>query len=126
MFISSYVLTLFAFTGLDPAGPGWGSNSNALNRNSARYVEAIHTDGNILGLMAAIADADFYPNGGRHPQPGCSLSTCSHSRAHELFASTIRHNRFTGRQCSNLNQAQQSNCSGSTLNMGNAVINKSG
>ncbi|XP_026731913.1 uncharacterized protein LOC113496789 [Trichoplusia ni] len=116
-------------TGLDAAGPGWSSNSNALNRNAGRYVEAIHTDGNILGLMNPIADVDFYPNGGRHPQPGCPggiNSSCSHGRAFEFFASTIRHNRFTGRQCSNLSQAQNVNCSGGNLNMGNAQINKSG
>ncbi|XP_026731988.1 pancreatic triacylglycerol lipase-like [Trichoplusia ni] len=113
-------------TGLDPAGPGWGNNGNALNRNSGRYVEAIHTDGNILGLMNAIADADFYPNGGKHPQPGCALSTCSHGRANDLFASTIRHNRFTAKKCNNVWEAELSTCSGSNLNMGNAQINKSG
>ncbi|MDK0634180.1 hypothetical protein P5E82_15025, partial [Clostridium perfringens] len=31
-------------TGLDPAGPNWGGNSNALNGNDGQYVEAIHTD----------------------------------------------------------------------------------
>ncbi|CAH0592301.1 unnamed protein product [Chrysodeixis includens] len=116
-------------TGLDAANPGWANNGNALNRNAGRYVEAIHTDGGILGLMNAIADADFYPNGGRHPQPGCPggvNSSCSHGRAFEFFASSIRTNRFTGRGCGNLSQAQNVNCSGGSLNMGNGVVNKSG
>ncbi|CAB3239792.1 unnamed protein product [Arctia plantaginis] len=113
-------------TGLDPAGPGWNTNNNALNRNSGRYVEAIHTDGRKLGIMTAIANADFYPNGGRHPQPGCSSSPCSHGRAPELFASTVGYNRHVGRQCVNLAQAEISACTGASLNMGNGIVNKNG
>ncbi|CAB3240362.1 unnamed protein product [Arctia plantaginis] len=113
-------------TGLDPAGPGWNTNNNALNRNSGRYVEAIHTDGRKLGIMTAIANADFYPNGGRHPQPGCTSSPCSHGRAPELFASTVGYNRHVGRRCVNLAEAEISACAGATLNMGNAIVNKNG
>ncbi|XP_022822284.1 pancreatic triacylglycerol lipase-like [Spodoptera litura] len=113
-------------TGLDPAGPGWGGNSNALNRNAGQYVEAIHTDGGRLGIFDRIADGDFYPNGGRNPQPGCSNSDCSHGRAPDLFASSVRTNHFVGRQCSNIQQAQNNQCSGSALNMGNGVISKRG
>ncbi|KAG6447348.1 hypothetical protein O3G_MSEX004893 [Manduca sexta] len=113
-------------TGLDPAGPRWGGNNQALNRNAGRYVEAIHTDGGLLGIFDRIADADFYPNGGRNPQPGCAISTCSHSRAYELFASSVRTNHFNGRLCSNINQAQNNQCSGSQLRMGNGILNKSG
>lgn len=111
---------------MDPAGPLWGGNSNALNRNAGQYVEAIHTDGGLLGIFDPIADSDFYPNGGRNPQPGCWINTCSHSRAPELMASSIRTNHFIGRLCSNLNQAQNVQCSGSTLNMGNAIVSKRG
>uniref|UniRef100_A0A2A4JGL3 Lipase domain-containing protein n=1 Tax=Heliothis virescens TaxID=7102 RepID=A0A2A4JGL3_HELVI len=113
-------------TGLDPAGPNWGGNSNALNGNDGQYVEAIHTDGGLLGIFDRIANGDFYPNGGRNPQPGCWVSTCSHSRAPDLFASSVRTNHFVGRLCSNINQAQNNQCSGSTLNMGNGVISKRG
>ena len=113
-------------TGLDPAGPRWGGNNQALNRNAGAYVEAIHTDGGLLGIFDRIAHGDFYPNGGRNPQPGCRVSTCSHSRAYELYASTVRHNRFVGRLCNNLNQAQNNQCSGGTFNMGNAVFGKRG
>ncbi|KAJ0182667.1 hypothetical protein K1T71_002036 [Dendrolimus kikuchii] len=113
-------------TGLDPAGPLWGGNSNALNTNAGQYVEAIHTDGRALGIMDSIAHADFYPNGGRNPQPGCWLNTCSHGRAPELFASTVRHNHLVGRRCNNIWEAELTSCTGATLNMGNAVIGKRG
>ncbi|KPI93581.1 Lipase member H [Papilio xuthus] len=113
-------------TGLDPAGPNWGGNSNALNRNAGGYVECIHTDGGLLGIFDPIGDTDFYPNGGRNAQPGCWISTCSHSRAYDLFASTVRTNHLVGRRCNNLNEARNVQCAGATLNMGNGVISKSG
>ncbi|XP_026731672.1 pancreatic lipase-related protein 2-like [Trichoplusia ni] len=113
-------------TGLDPAGPGWTSNSNSLSSNAAAYVEAIHTDGGLLGIFNRVGNTDFYPNGGRSPQPGCGGSTCSHGRSTELFASSVRTNHFVGRLCSNLNQAQNNQCTGGSLNMGNGIISKRG
>ncbi|XP_050342005.1 pancreatic triacylglycerol lipase-like isoform X1 [Nymphalis io] len=112
-------------TGMDPAGPQWGGNSNALNRNSGVYVESIHTNGGLLGIMDPISDADFYPNGGRN-QPGCSNSMCSHRRAPQLFASSIRSNHLVGRRCNNLNQAQNNQCSGATLVLGTSNLGKRG
>lgn len=114
------------YIGLDPAGPSWGGNSNALNRNSGIYVESIHTDGRLLGIMDAISHADFYPNGGRNPQPGCLISTCSHGRANELFASSVRTNHFNGRRCVNIREAELSACTGAQLRMGNGILNKRG
>ncbi|KAL0901743.1 hypothetical protein ABMA27_006921 [Loxostege sticticalis] len=118
-------------TGLDPAGPLWGNNGNRLQSNAGRYVEAIHTDGRALGIMNPSGNADFYPNGGRHPQPGCSggptQTSCSHGRAPELFASSVRHNnRFVGRRCVNLWEAELNTCNGANLVMGGPNINKSG
>ncbi|CAH2050165.1 unnamed protein product, partial [Iphiclides podalirius] len=113
-------------TGLDPAGPLWSGNGNALGRNAGQYVESIHTDGHILGIMNAISHADFYPNGGKNPQPGCWVSTCSHGRATELFAASVRFNRFVGRRCANIWEAELSTCGGANFNMGNAIINKRG
>lgn len=113
--------------GLDPAGPQWGGNSRALNRNDGQHVETIHTDGGLLGIFDRIADADFYPNGGRNPQPGCWISTCSHSRAYELFAATIHNNHLDGRGCANTNQVSNPNqCTGGSLRMGNGIVNKRG
>ncbi|XP_063548852.1 pancreatic triacylglycerol lipase-like isoform X2 [Cydia strobilella] len=113
-------------TGLDPAGPLWGGNSNALDANAGAYVECIHTDGGLLGIFDPICDANFYPNGGRNRQPGCWISTCSHSRAYELFASTVINNHLIGRLCDNINQARNSKCSGDTFQMGNGVLTKRG
>ncbi|CAH2102764.1 unnamed protein product [Euphydryas editha] len=112
-------------TGFDPAGPQWGGNSNALNRNSATYVESIHTNGGALGINDAISHADFYPNGGRN-QPGCSTSVCSHGRAPLLFASSIRSNHLVGRRCSNLSQANNNQCTGANLVLGNSNLSKRG
>lgn len=66
---------LCVVAGMDPAGPSWRLNPLALNREDARYVEAIHTDGNILGIFDPIGHANFYPNGGMNPQPGTSFFT---------------------------------------------------
>ncbi|KAL4716566.1 hypothetical protein ACJJTC_010230 [Scirpophaga incertulas] len=113
-------------TGLDPAGPLWSGSTEGLNKASGQYVEVIHTDGGLLGIYDCIADADFYPNGGKNPQPGCLLSTCSHSRAHELFASSIRTNHFVGRLCKDLHNVQNGTCSGTVLKMGNGIMSKRG
>lgn len=111
---------------MDPAGPQWGGNSNALNRNSGIYVESIHTDGRLLGIMDPISDADFYPNGGRNPQPGCAISTCSHGRAPQFFASSVRTNHFVGRRCNNIHEAELSRCTGAQHRMGNGIVGKRG
>ncbi|XP_041975190.1 pancreatic triacylglycerol lipase-like [Aricia agestis] len=113
-------------TGLDPAGPQWGRNSNALNQHDGIYVESIHTDGGLLGIFDPISDADFYPNGGRNRQPGCWISTCSHSRAPDLFASSVRTNHFIGMQCASLSEARNNRCSGAQHRMGNGDLNKRG
>ncbi|XP_047513368.1 pancreatic triacylglycerol lipase-like [Pieris napi] len=114
-------------TGLDPAGPQWGpSNSNTLRRSDGGYVETIHTDGGLLGIFDSIANADFYPNGGRNTQPGCSHSQCSHSRAWDLFASSVRTDHFVGRACLNLNEARNNRCTGAQHRMGNSNLGKRG
>ncbi|GBP13184.1 Pancreatic triacylglycerol lipase [Eumeta japonica] len=115
-------------TGLDPAGPEWGGNANALKSNDGAYVECIHTCGGRLGINDPICAANFYPNGGRHRQPGCGLLsyTCSHSRAYEYFAASVRFDHLVGRQCTNQSQANNNNCSGAAFNMGNSILYKRG
>ncbi|KAL0821167.1 hypothetical protein ABMA28_005786 [Loxostege sticticalis] len=114
-------------TGLDPAGPMWLTNSNRLNRNDGVYVEAIHTDGGLsgLGIGSAVANADFFPNGG-NSQPGCSTSFCNHNRAWELFASTVTRNHLVANQCNSMTQVNANTCRGSRLNMGNDDLRKTG
>lgn len=61
-------------TGLDPAGPSWNGKKaeERLSPDDAVFVDAIHTDGNLLGYGNRLADADFYPNGGTS-QNGCGI-----------------------------------------------------
>ncbi|XP_013194664.2 pancreatic triacylglycerol lipase [Amyelois transitella] len=113
-------------TGLDPAGPLWQTNRNRLSIGDGQYVEAIHTDGLYQGIYRPIGDADFYPNGGVNPMPGCVDSGCSHARAYQYFASSIYSNHFVGKSCQNIIEAGANRCQGSLLNMGNNILNKRG
>ncbi|XP_055626611.1 pancreatic triacylglycerol lipase-like [Toxorhynchites rutilus septentrionalis] len=83
-------------TALDPAGPLFARLSiDAVRESDAKFVDAIHTDGLALGELTARAHADFYPNRGIPPQPGCqlldvvSLNACSHYRSTGFFAESI-------------------------------------
>jgi pimeloyl-ACP methyl ester carboxylesterase len=64
--------------GLDPAGPYFTtlvprSKKRRLDKSSARFVQAIHTDKTIIGTEMNLGHQDFYPSGGATPQPGCFL-----------------------------------------------------
>ncbi|XP_063243720.1 lipase member H-A-like [Bacillus rossius redtenbacheri] len=91
-------------TGLDPAFPLFvlRTSRNRLSRGDADFVDVIHTDGGAFGFPGALGHADFYPNGGTAPQPGCRLAqhlasgqlqdivSCSHQRAWKLYAESVR------------------------------------
>lgn len=91
------------YIGIDPAGPGFTTPVNVpyedkLNRNDAKFVQAIHTSGLTYGTLEALGDADFYVNNARF-QPGClrdlidspedeqlgTIFACSHYRAVQIF-----------------------------------------
>ncbi|XP_053686909.1 pancreatic lipase-related protein 3-like [Sabethes cyaneus] len=83
-------------TALDPAGPLFVRRSvDAVSSSDAQFVDAIHTDGLVLGEIVARADVDFYPNQGVPSQPGCelldtlTLHACSHYRSPAFFAESI-------------------------------------
>ncbi|XP_034241771.1 phospholipase A1-like [Thrips palmi] len=85
---------LARITGLDPAGPLFQltDNNGILYRGDADLVDIIHTNAGYLGKTMHLGNVDFYPNGG-HFQPGCPFDVtgaCSHGRAYEVFASTIK------------------------------------
>jgi len=61
----------FSVQGLDPAGPLFTNAPDRLSHRAAKFVDVIHTCGKYLGYWGAIGHADFYPNGGVCPQPGC-------------------------------------------------------
>ncbi|XP_061719965.1 pancreatic triacylglycerol lipase-like [Cydia pomonella] len=116
-------------TGLDPAGPLWNLSRDRLQPTDGGYVEAIHTDGGYtvggLGIGSAIADADFFPNGGIS-QPGCLTNICNHNRAWELFAATVTYNHLVGQQCTTNLQITWNTCRGTRFNMGNDDLRKTG
>ena len=71
--------------------------SGRLSSSDAEFVDVIHTAGAPVALEDALGHADFYPNGGGAPQPGCQnkdqlpLDTrCSHQVAAKLFVQSIR------------------------------------
>ncbi|XP_011688582.1 PREDICTED: pancreatic triacylglycerol lipase-like [Wasmannia auropunctata] len=86
-------------TGLDPASPLFETISGIvdpeyrLDPTDAQFVDVIHTSGPAFGFLAPLGHADFYPNDGKIPQPGCSyvptITYCSHSRAHQLMTESI-------------------------------------
>ena len=112
---------------MDPAGPLWVCNPNGLRPSDGVYVEAIHTNGGLIGrgIGYAVADADFFANGGIF-QPGCLTISCDHNRAWELFAATVTYNHLVGTRCDNMLEVFLNICSGSSLNMGNVYLNKTG
>ncbi|XP_049295099.1 endothelial lipase [Anopheles funestus] len=83
-------------TALDPAGPLFELESkDAVGPDVAGFVDVIHTDGLMLGEDIIRGHADFFPNSGLPPQPGCeildivTLHACSHWRATGFFAESI-------------------------------------
>ncbi|XP_048003434.1 uncharacterized protein LOC125239791 isoform X1 [Leguminivora glycinivorella] len=62
-------------TGLDPAGPLFCKLplEQRLDPSDAEFVDVIHTDAGIFGFPVSLGHADFYPNAGISPQPGCEL-----------------------------------------------------
>uniref|UniRef100_A0A2H8TZ83 Pancreatic triacylglycerol lipase n=1 Tax=Melanaphis sacchari TaxID=742174 RepID=A0A2H8TZ83_9HEMI len=88
-------------TGLDPAKPGYeivAVHLPYLNKKDAQFVDIIHTSGGFMGFFESIGHADFFPNSGSPPQPGCysffdllDFMHCSHSRSYELYADSVYH-----------------------------------
>ncbi|KAJ0175583.1 hypothetical protein K1T71_008742 [Dendrolimus kikuchii] len=105
---NSTKLTIDRITGLDPAKPLFEERelSEKLDYSDARFVDVIHTCGGVLGVWSAIGTADYYPNGGDPPQPGCGslprIIACSHRRAYYYYAESIRNPKaFPAYQCEN-------------------------
>ncbi|XP_046609154.1 phospholipase A1 VesT1.02-like [Neodiprion virginianus] len=119
--------TIDAVIGLDPALPLFNSAGagSRIHQTDADHVQIIHTNGGLLGIMDAIGDTDFYPNGGSS-QPGCGLDlvgSCAHSRAYYFFAESIRNPtgfRATGTRSMYLEALERHN----EVYMGGRVFNK--
>ena len=66
--------------GLDPAGPLFTipsvvSTNYRLDQSDAMFVQILHTSAYTLGSGVKSGHADFYPNGGKAPQPNCRMFT---------------------------------------------------
>lgn len=76
--LNYYLIYLyFILTALDPAGPLFDyvyvrNETESLDASDAKFVDVIHTAGTTFGIMRPIGHADFYPNHGTAPQPGCT------------------------------------------------------
>lgn len=84
-------------TGLDPSGPLFHSvgTVDKLDMTDGQFVDVIHTAGYWVGNEDVMGHVDFFPNGGRAPQPGCEKKesldlSCSHFQAWILYAESIR------------------------------------
>lgn len=68
---------IYELIALDPAGPLFDfvytrNQTESLDSSDAQFVDVIHTAGTTFGVMRPIGHADFYPNYGTAPQPGCT------------------------------------------------------
>lgn len=91
-------------TGLDPAGPcfSYAYSDQRLDKTDANYVDVIHSNRLVQGVIEPLGHADFYLNGGGPTQPGCVMPTCCHLRAAEVYAESIRTPKsFVGVRCKN-------------------------
>ncbi|XP_046330859.2 pancreatic lipase-related protein 2-like isoform X2 [Haliotis rufescens] len=136
-YVGEIVHGLGRITGLDPAGPLFENFDPVvrLDPTDANFVDVIHTDAESLlqlglGMMKAIGDADYYPNGGVD-QPGCPRhhghhfinlitgsfpkltdgAACSHNRAVSFFISSINNRcQYTSHPCVNQNTYDRGHC----------------
>lgn len=80
------------FLTISPAYPkGISYLVDVLEQTDAQFVDIIHTDTVVFARLPAVArgHVDFFVNGG-HGQPGCFFKlSCSHSRAFDLFSTSL-------------------------------------
>ncbi|XP_022814507.1 lipase member H-like [Spodoptera litura] len=108
-------------TGLDPARPFFEfpshlNDSEKLDSSDADFVDIIHTCGGLLGFLSPIGTADFYPNNGVAPQPGCEdivkfFDGCSHGRSFYYFMESVKYPKsFPTYQCESWNDFLTKQC----------------
>ncbi|XP_037527510.1 pancreatic lipase-related protein 2-like isoform X1 [Rhipicephalus sanguineus] len=109
-------------TGLDPAGPLFEAYGIHLTADDADFVDVLHTSVGSgwtdvvqgrLGMRKSCGHVDFYPNGGKQ-QPGCwKFSSCSHSKATEFYADSVRYCNFPTRSCKSYDDFLAGTCASS-------------
>ncbi|XP_039432290.1 phospholipase A1 3-like [Culex pipiens pallens] len=119
--------------GLDPAGPSFTrpflvSTDRRLDKSDALFVQAVHTDKNIIGTSTNVGHQDFYTNNGASPQPGCEFPLvnndttkaylqfiCSHFKAVEYFRASLNPQHiFEGTNCHSYFYYRRGECSNNT------------
>ncbi|XP_059082427.1 pancreatic lipase-related protein 2-like isoform X2 [Tigriopus californicus] len=116
-------------TGIDPAGFLFHTSpeEERLSKEDAQFVDIIHTAGLWIGTDEQIGHVDFYPNGGKAPQPNCENEDiglgCSHQRGPDLFAESITSNfSFRAVRCTSWENFQSGLCDGEQDNfLGNSA-----
>ncbi|EDV46215.1 endothelial lipase [Drosophila erecta] len=116
--------------GLDPAGPLFSLPAEVapkyrLDPGDAQFVQVLHTSGGSLGTNLKCGHADFYPNGGRAPQPNCKMFanlrdmqntnpvSCSHSAAAIFFRQSMDPEYpFVGSECGSNREFSAGFCDG--------------
>ncbi|KAL4121368.1 hypothetical protein QTP88_013894 [Uroleucon formosanum] len=94
-------------TGLDPAGPGFeyvSLRSDHLDDTDATFVDVIHTAIGTAGYSKPLGHADFYPNEGKPPQPGC-LESYTPSAIAKLSTECPSWDDYTSGGCKNNNKS---------------------
>ncbi|XP_078046324.1 lipase member H-like [Augochlora pura] len=111
--------------GIDPAGPGFTNKS--LSASDGACVIGIHVDGGFYGTKQPTNHIDFYPNGGKQQQPGCTILTlgplpnsCSHMRGELFTTEAARYPQsFVGVKCNSWDDFEAGKCNqNDTLFMG--------
>nr|CAB3516644.1 unnamed protein product [Spodoptera littoralis] len=87
-------------TGLNPSGRQWGTGSERLRRNDARYVEVIHTD--TLASLPMVSEIPL------------------------LFGASMINPDLKGRACATQTQMNLNLCRGEDLHLGGTRLSKNG
>lgn len=105
--------SLGRITGLDPAGPCFSHafSDQRLDKTDAQYVDVVHSNRLIQGVIEPLGHSDYYINGGGPTQPGCFMPSCSHLRAAEVYIESIRNPKsFVGVRCESWEQFLKNAC----------------
>ncbi|XP_063918830.1 pancreatic triacylglycerol lipase-like [Zophobas morio] len=125
---------------LDPAGPAFTNRpeDERLNKNDAKVVHVIHTNGGTFGFKASCGTIDFFPNGGSL-QPGCATIdlmdiksvaepvACNHQRSWKYFIEAVLNpTSFMGVKCGGWLQYKTNFCDKKEVAMGDLETTETG
>ncbi|XP_049872554.1 lipase member I-like isoform X2 [Pectinophora gossypiella] len=100
-------------SGLDPAGPCFSHaySEQRLDKTDANYVDVIHSNRLVQGVIEPLGHSDYYLNGGGPTQPGCFMPSCSHLRAAQVYTESVKTPKsFVGVRCKSWKHFQANAC----------------